>query len=88
MPEPDTVAVPSEEEIQGLVAEQMGKMNGRASPGFDCVAAPIIKYAAVVRQQVNGWGTERVNVLGSYIARLFKLFYDKTRILNVGSRPS
>eukprot|EP00983_Pelagomonas_calceolata_P049385 1141494-Pelagomonas_calceolata.AAC.3 len=48
MPEPDAVVVPSEEEIQGLVAEQIGKMNGRASPGFDCMAAPLIKYAAVV----------------------------------------
>eukprot|EP00983_Pelagomonas_calceolata_P019475 612264-Pelagomonas_calceolata.AAC.1 len=40
MPEPDAVAVPSEEEMQGLVAEQIGKMNGRVSPGIDCVAAP------------------------------------------------
>eukprot|EP00983_Pelagomonas_calceolata_P127061 1161364-Pelagomonas_calceolata.AAC.1 len=28
MPEPDTVAVHSEEEMQGLVAKQIGKMNG------------------------------------------------------------
>eukprot|EP00983_Pelagomonas_calceolata_P003478 113314-Pelagomonas_calceolata.AAC.1 len=62
-------------------------MNGRASPGFDCVAAPFIKYAAVVRPWVNGRGTERVIVLVPYIARLFNLFYDKTRILNVGRRP-
>eukprot|EP00983_Pelagomonas_calceolata_P009672 313149-Pelagomonas_calceolata.AAC.1 len=33
VPEPDAVAVPSEEEMQGLVAEQIGKMDGRASPG-------------------------------------------------------
>eukprot|EP00983_Pelagomonas_calceolata_P060112 1146230-Pelagomonas_calceolata.AAC.2 len=32
MPEPDAVAVPSEEEMQGLVAAQIGKMNGRVSP--------------------------------------------------------
>eukprot|EP00983_Pelagomonas_calceolata_P023467 739235-Pelagomonas_calceolata.AAC.1 len=80
IPEPDAVAVPSEEEMQGLVAEQIGKMNGRASPGFDCVAAPLIKYAAVVRPRFNGWGTERVNVLVPCIAGLFKLFYDKARI--------
>eukprot|EP00983_Pelagomonas_calceolata_P018900 594583-Pelagomonas_calceolata.AAC.1 len=58
-------------------------MNGRASPGFDCVAAPFIKYAAqhaMVRPQVYGRGTERVNVLLPYIAWLFKLFYDKARI--------
>eukprot|EP00983_Pelagomonas_calceolata_P037196 1136239-Pelagomonas_calceolata.AAC.1 len=80
MPEPDAVAVPSEEEMQGLVVEQVGNMNGRASPGFDWVAAPFTKYAAVVRPQVNGWGTERVNVLVQYIDRLFKLFFDKARI--------
>ena len=80
MPEPDAVDAPSEEEMQGLVAEQIGKMNGRASPGFDCVAAPFIKYATVVRPRVNGRGTERVNVLVPYISRLFKLFYDKARI--------
>eukprot|EP00983_Pelagomonas_calceolata_P026476 831334-Pelagomonas_calceolata.AAC.1 len=80
MPEPDSVALPSEEEMQGLVAEQVGKMNGRASLGFDCVAAPFIKYAVVVRPRVNGQGTERVDVLVPYIARLFKLFYDKAGI--------
>jgi hypothetical protein len=80
MPEPDAVAVPSEQAIQGLVAAQIGKMNGRASPGFDCVAAPFIKYATVVRPRVIGRGTERVNVLVPYIARLFKLLYDKARI--------
>eukprot|EP00983_Pelagomonas_calceolata_P011124 358501-Pelagomonas_calceolata.AAC.1 len=80
MPEPDTVAVPSEEEMQGLVANQIGKMNGRASPGFDCVAAPYIKFVAMVRPRVNGRGTERVDVLVPYTARLFKLFYDKARI--------
>eukprot|EP00983_Pelagomonas_calceolata_P125291 1161196-Pelagomonas_calceolata.AAC.3 len=66
--------------MRGLVAKQIGKMNGRASPGLDCVAAPLIKYAAVVRPQVNGRGTEQVNVLVPYIARLFKLFYEKARI--------
>eukprot|EP00983_Pelagomonas_calceolata_P012310 393734-Pelagomonas_calceolata.AAC.1 len=80
MPEPDTVAVPSEEEMQGLVVKHIGKMNGRALSGFDCVAAPFIKYAALVRPRVNGRGIERVNVLVPYIARLFKLFYDKARI--------
>eukprot|EP00983_Pelagomonas_calceolata_P039299 1137137-Pelagomonas_calceolata.AAC.1 len=61
-------------------SKQIGKMNGRASPGFDCVAAPFIKYAAVVCPWVNGRGIERVNVLVPCIARLFKLFYDKARI--------
>eukprot|EP00983_Pelagomonas_calceolata_P010712 346399-Pelagomonas_calceolata.AAC.1 len=39
----DEVAVPTYVVIQKLVAEQVGKMNGHASPGFDCVAAPFIK---------------------------------------------
>eukprot|EP00983_Pelagomonas_calceolata_P024245 763672-Pelagomonas_calceolata.AAC.1 len=34
----------------------------------------------MVRPRVNGRGTERVNVLVPYIARLFKLLYDKARI--------
>eukprot|EP00983_Pelagomonas_calceolata_P056568 1144650-Pelagomonas_calceolata.AAC.1 len=80
MPEPDAVAVPSEKEMKGQVDKQVGKMNGRASPGFDCVAAPFIKNATVVYPRVNGRGTEQVNVLGSDVARLFKLFYDKARI--------
>jgi len=42
MPAPDTVDTPSVELMQGLVAEQIRKMNGRALPGFDCVAAPFI----------------------------------------------
>eukprot|EP00983_Pelagomonas_calceolata_P008720 284276-Pelagomonas_calceolata.AAC.1 len=33
--------------MQKLVAEQIGKMNGHASPGFDC-AVPLIKYATVL----------------------------------------
>eukprot|EP00983_Pelagomonas_calceolata_P024975 785375-Pelagomonas_calceolata.AAC.1 len=63
--------------MQGLVAKLIGKMIGRASPGFDCVAAPFIKHAAVVHPWVKGRGTERVNVLVPYIARLFKLLYDE-----------
>eukprot|EP00983_Pelagomonas_calceolata_P021030 661051-Pelagomonas_calceolata.AAC.1 len=34
----------------------------------------------MVCPRVNGRGTEQVNVLVPYIARLFKLFYDKARI--------
>ena len=63
MPEPDVVPVPSEAAMQGLVAEQIKKMNGGASPGFDCVAPLFIKYAIVVHSWANGRGTERENVL-------------------------
>jgi hypothetical protein len=55
-------------------------MNGRASPGFDCVAASFIKNAVVVRPKPDGRGSERVNVLAPYIAQLFNLLYDKACI--------
>ena len=38
MPAPDTIDPPSSDTMLALVAEQIGKLNGRASPGFDCVA--------------------------------------------------
>ena len=63
-----------------LVAEQIGKMNGYASPGFDCVAASFIQNAVVVRPKRDGRGSERVNVLASYIAQLLNLLYDKASI--------
>ena len=48
---PDTIDPPSSDTMLALVcvAEQIGKMNGHASPGFDCVAAFFIKNAVVVR---------------------------------------
>ena len=55
-------------------------MNGRASPGFDCVAASFIKNAVVVRPKPDGRGSERVNVLAPYFAQLFNLLYDKACI--------
>jgi len=42
------------------VCEFMRKLNVRASPGFDCIAAPFIKYA---EKQVPGRGVEKMNVL-------------------------
>jgi hypothetical protein len=66
--------------MQMMVAEQIKKMNGRASPGFDCVAALLIKHAVVVRPRADGRGTERVNVLVPYVGRLFKLLHDKACI--------
>ena len=80
MPAPDTINPPSSDTMLALVAEQMGKMNGRASPGFDCVAASYIKNAVVVRPNPDGRGSERVNILAPYIAQLFNLLYDKVCI--------
>ena len=72
-----TIDPPSSDTMLALVAEQIGKMNGRASPGFDCVAASFIKNAVVVRPKPDGRGSERFNVLAPYIAQLFNLLYDK-----------
>jgi hypothetical protein len=71
MPAPDTIDPPSRSDTMlALVAEQIGKMNGRASPaGFDCVAASFIQNAVVVRPKPDGRGSERVNVLAPYIAQ-------------------
>eukprot|EP00983_Pelagomonas_calceolata_P030030 940152-Pelagomonas_calceolata.AAC.1 len=80
MPVPDEVAVPTDVVMQKLVAEQIGKMNGRPSPGFDSVAVPLIKYATVLCPRLAGQGTEYVNVLEPYIGRLFKLLFDKASI--------
>eukprot|EP00967_Tisochrysis_lutea_P152358 scaffold298282_cov18-Tisochrysis_lutea.AAC.1 len=55
-------------------------MNGRASLGFDCVAASFIKYAKLLRPQMSGWGTEHANVLEPFIGQLIKLLFDKACI--------
>ena len=57
--------------------EQLGKINGNASPGFDCVAASFFKNALVVRPKPDGRGSEPVNILAPYNAQLFNLLYDK-----------
>jgi hypothetical protein len=76
----DVVDTPDLITFQGLVAQQVSKMNAQASPGFDCVAAPFIKHAVVERPRLGRRGYDRVNVLQPYIAQLFKLLYEKARI--------
>eukprot|EP00983_Pelagomonas_calceolata_P107336 1159332-Pelagomonas_calceolata.AAC.10 len=49
MPAPDEALEPTDIVMQKLVAEQIGKVNGRASTGIDCVADHFIKYAPVLR---------------------------------------
>ena len=80
MPAPDTNDPPNSDTVLALVAELIGKMNGHASPGFDCVAASFIKKAVVVWLKLDGRGSERVIVLTSYIAQLLNLLYDKACI--------
>ena len=67
-----TIDPPSSDTMLALVAEQIGKLNGRASPGFDCLAASFIKNAVVVRPKPDGRGSERVNVLAPYIVGMLE----------------
>jgi len=53
MPVPDVAVTPSESVKQMLVAEQIKKMNGCASPGIDRVAVPLIKHAVVIRPRAD-----------------------------------
>jgi len=71
-----------------LVAEQIKKKNGRASPGFDCVAAPFIKHAVVIRLRADGRGNKRVNVLVPYFGRLFELLHGKLVALRPAYLPA
>mmetsp|Transcript_26797 Transcript_26797/g.72348 ORF Transcript_26797/g.72348 Transcript_26797/m.72348 type:complete len:767 (-) Transcript_26797:740-3040(-) len=80
IPEPDSVSTPSLDTMRSLVADQIKKMNGSAPSGFDVITAPFIKGAVVLRPKLNGRGTESVNVLEPFVAKLFKLLHDKARI--------
>ena len=68
LPQTQTNYPLSSETMLSLAAEQIGKINGRASPGIDCVAASFIRNAIVVRPKPNGRGSEHVNVLAPYTA--------------------
>jgi len=85
MPVPEVAVTPSESVMQMLVAEQNKKMNGHASPGFDCVAAPFIKHAVVIRLKAEGRGTERVNVLVPYLGRLLSCCMTRPAYLPAGN---
>eukprot|EP00983_Pelagomonas_calceolata_P015911 504554-Pelagomonas_calceolata.AAC.1 len=58
-------------------------VNLKLSPGFDAqqaVAAPFIKYAEKRVPAVNGSGTDRMNLLAPYIARLFAAMMERAKI--------
>jgi len=76
VPEPDVVNMPDLATVHMLLAEQIKKMNVRASSGFDLVSAPFIKQAVILHPVENGRSV-RVNVLLPYLAELFKLMMDK-----------
>eukprot|EP00983_Pelagomonas_calceolata_P045374 1139705-Pelagomonas_calceolata.AAC.2 len=80
MPEPDVMELPDAATLYPIVCEHMRKMNAKTSPGFYAVAAPFIKYAEKRVPAVNGRGTDRMNVLAPYIARLFAVMMEKAEI--------
>ncbi len=45
MPDPYVPELPEANDLYPVVCEFMCKLNIRVSPGFDCIAAPFIKYA-------------------------------------------
>ncbi len=73
MPDPDALELPEANDLYPVVCKFMRKLNVRASPGFDCIAAPFIKYAEKEVPAVNGHGVEKMNVLAPYFARFFAL---------------
>eukprot|EP00983_Pelagomonas_calceolata_P118979 1160557-Pelagomonas_calceolata.AAC.2 len=77
IPEPDSVSAPSLDTMRSLVAEQIKKMNGSVSSGFDEVAAPFIKGAVVLQPKLNERGTVSVNVLEPFLAKLFDFLHEK-----------
>ena len=80
MPEPDVLELPEASDLYPVVCGFMRKLNVRASPGFDCIAAPFIKYAEKEVPAANGRGVEKMNVLAPYFAQFFALMMEKAQI--------
>eukprot|EP00983_Pelagomonas_calceolata_P061438 1146839-Pelagomonas_calceolata.AAC.1 len=76
--EPDSVSALSLDTMRSLVADQIKKMNGSASPGFDEIAAPFIQGADILWPKLNG--TESVSVLEPFVAKILTLLHGKARI--------
>lgn len=77
---PDVVQAPDLITFQRLVAQAISKLNAKASPGFDVVTAPFIKYAVVQRPRMSGRGHDRVNVILPYVAQMFQMMYESARM--------
>jgi len=80
MPDPDALELPEANDLYPVVCEFMRKLNVRASPGFDSIAAPFIKYAEKEVPAVNGRGVEKMNALVPYFALFFALMIEKAQI--------
>ncbi len=59
--------LPEANDLYPVVCEFMRKLNVRASPGFDCIAAPFIKYAEKEVPAVNGRGVGKDECAGTLL---------------------
>ncbi len=59
MPDSNALEFPEANDLYPVVCEFMRKMNVRASPGFDCIAAPFIKFAEEHVPEVMGVALKR-----------------------------
>eukprot|EP00983_Pelagomonas_calceolata_P061116 1146677-Pelagomonas_calceolata.AAC.1 len=80
MPAPDEMELPDATALYPAVCHHMQRLNPRTPPGFSAIAAPFIKNAEERFPAVNGRGTERINVLVAYVARLFAAMTEKAEI--------
>jgi len=80
MPASDDMEMPAAPALYPAVCHYMRRLNPRTSPGFGAIAAPFLKYAEKRVPAVNGRGTEKINVLAPYVARLFAAMMEKAEI--------
>ena len=80
MPTPDAMELPDASALYPAVCYYMRGLNSKTSPSFGSIAAPFFKYAEKRVPAVNGRGTDRINVLAPYVARLFAVMMEKAEI--------
>eukprot|EP00983_Pelagomonas_calceolata_P053015 1143107-Pelagomonas_calceolata.AAC.3 len=78
VPEPECLEIPSTAILEVMVGSHIKKLSAGASPGFDDVPIPFLKYARLPIER--GRRVDHVNVLLPLIARMFRVFLSKTRI--------
>eukprot|EP00983_Pelagomonas_calceolata_P108071 1159415-Pelagomonas_calceolata.AAC.6 len=76
----DEMELPDATALYPAVCHHMRRLNPSNSPVFSAIAAPYIKNAQKRFPAVNGRGTERINVLAPYVARLFASMMEKVEI--------
>ena len=73
VPQPDSLEPPTTVVLEGMVGSHIKKLCANASPGFDGIPIPFLKYACLPVQRDRR--VDNVNVLVPLIARMFKIFY-------------